>query len=66
MDIIKAIAGFIIGPVVLLLPVWLARRKSVPNFSHWMEAEGAPIPGQLFAWFFILFVAPYLLVLLLL
>jgi hypothetical protein len=65
MDIVKEILGLILGPVFILFPVWMGRRKSVPNFSYWMKTEGAPILGQLFVLIVILISAQILLALLL-
>ena len=47
MDIIKAVLWLILGPVFILFPIWMGRRKSCPNFNYWMETEGAPILGRL-------------------
>jgi hypothetical protein len=64
MDMVKIALCIIFGVIFILFPVWMGRRKSVPNFSYWMETEGAPILSQVFLWFVILCVVPPLLALL--
>lgn len=55
MDILKALLFLILGPVFILFPVWMGRRKNVPSFDYWMKTEGAPILGSLMVCFVILY-----------
>lgn len=45
MDILRAVMILFGGPALVAFTVWLGRRKACPNFSYWVETEGAPIFG---------------------